>query len=124
MTRMLSVVLLVAILMAVTNPEMADFEQHVQHEVARQVREADRAEVLVWSERIQGLTGFDALKWYTEKLLSGAERRDYVVLSLYAAEIDGEQRFWVGAFGRFFALPGGDPVPPESSGSGGFPLLE
>lgn len=90
--------------MAVTNPDMNQFQAYMQGRIVQEVKQSGGQGLVEAAAAVQNLTGFDAAKWYTARFLRSAERQDYLILSVYTARVDGEEHKWVGAFKRFFQV--------------------
>jgi hypothetical protein len=100
--RTLVAVLLVAVLMAVTNPSMAEFHGFVQDQVVQAAnRSSDGRGLVQAASGLKGLTGFDGVKWYTDQLLASARRDDYIILSVYHFDVDGSPHTCLGVFKHF-----------------------
>lgn len=89
--------LLAAIFLSVTNPTMADFQQHLQAELKAGAA-GDRSDLL--STAVGTFTTWVA----TEHGKQTAARKDYLIFSLYTAQVGGKTHAWVGVAKRFYAL--------------------
>lgn len=102
--RKLVVILLTGILMAVTNPTMADFKAYTQDRVVENTKQAGHGGIVQAADAIKQLTTFDPVKWYTDQLFSSTRRYDLVILSLYTARLDDQDHIWLGAFKHFWQV--------------------
>ncbi len=92
MSRVLIVLLLAAILLAVTNPTAADFQVYVHSEV---------------TARTGGYGSLEsaALGWFAGNVAAfTVERRDYVVASVFLVRMNGKVYPWIGVLKNFFPL--------------------
>jgi hypothetical protein len=98
MRRLLIAGLLVAVLLAVTNPGMEQFRDHVMQGAA-----ASQA-----ATSLGRLVDRFSRQVTAEVLLAEAKRTDYVVASIYRAEVGGKQYVWVGFLKQIIQVTGRD----------------
>jgi hypothetical protein len=96
MRRLLIAGLLVAVFMAVTNPGMDQFREHL-------VQGAATSEAATTLGRLVDRV---ARQVSSEVLLAGAKRTDLLVASLYRTEINGQEYVWLGVFKQFIQVAG------------------
>ncbi|HEY3366081.1 MAG TPA: hypothetical protein VGK74_13575 [Symbiobacteriaceae bacterium] len=93
------VALLAAIFLAITDPTMDDFHAHLTAELQHKTAESAKTDAA--SAAMSRLANWFA----TEYGMQQARRQDYVVFSLYSAEIDGQTQRWVGIVKQFVPIP-------------------
>lgn len=98
-------VLLIGIFLASTNPSMDDFHQYMRSSIAADAGRSLPGRVFVsLSSALKGLVGIDAIGAYTNQLLAGAHRSEYLALSVYTVDIAGQRYMWIGALKSFFLV--------------------
>lgn len=92
-------VLLAAILLAVTNPGMDEFHDHLKRTMSERIGQTGRADAL--SSTMNTFATWLA----SEYGMQTAQRHDYVLFSVFTARVDGQTRRWIGVGKQFVAVP-------------------
>lgn len=95
----LIVALLVAILLAVTNPTVDDFAVYMRSAYAQETKQSGTSDPM--SAMVDSFTGWMAAEYAGRTV----QRDDYVVFSLYSVKIDRTTERWVGVLKQFVRLP-------------------
>lgn len=94
------VALLVAILLAITNPTINDFHDYLKVQIGQSLNRTGSQDAL--SSAMNTFATWAATEYGTQT----AQRKDYVLFSIFTANLDGrkDQR-WIGIGKQFVALP-------------------
>jgi len=87
-----------AIILAISNPTQGDFHQWFKSQAVHELRNQGYGDAV----QLAQLFGID--EWLMRQVMSDVHRKDYVILSTYKLQVDGQELFVIGIAGQFIPI--------------------